>query len=444
MEHVHASSTSPPADSNGLRRQSSLASNPSQTEHTTEDVFNWRHGDIKPDNILRFLSSRPNQQTAQFSRIGTWKLADLGRAKANYDATMNRQNESENEMFATMYYEPPDLHLKHADGKPRHISRLFDIWSIGCVAWETVLWLVYGLSSVNKFVKDSVEGNTIRGFSKSTPYWAKRSHENHRAQRSPVLEHWFDLFLGFEEEQSSAIRDLVEVLKKKVFIVELHKNSLKYYTGYRTNAEDLLLELNKIIRRGEDDSDPYWYRGFDYCSAERLERSRVRPTAVLEASHNNGLWKSDSRLDAPAISPGQATAIAMGDEYTHPFNNTWIHELDDDDQDDCAIKHLYAFPPSYEKLKSRHVCEHCKGFTTLGEELKISREVLDVNVYESDLVCGLCQMIEEALETSLQGELTFMRSVAGIQLKGRERPVVRICQTPAGMLIIILPQATFS
>jgi hypothetical protein len=85
-----------------------------------------------------------------------------------------------------------------------------------------MLWLVYGLSSVNKFVKESVEGNTIRGYFKSTPYWANKSNEN-RAQISPVLEEWFDLFLGFEGEQPNAIWDLVGVLKRKAFVIELHE-----------------------------------------------------------------------------------------------------------------------------------------------------------------------------------------------------------------------------
>ncbi|OAL47629.1 HET-domain-containing protein [Pyrenochaeta sp. DS3sAY3a] len=418
------SSTPPLAVPNESKHPGSLAVDHLTANNTLDDRSNWRHGDIKPDNILRFLSSSQSRQT---DRIGTMKIADLGRAKANYEATMFRQNKSENEMFATMYYEPPDLHLKNTNGTPKRISRLFDIWSMGCVAWETVLWLAYGLVSVNKFVEDSVKGSTIRGFSKSTPYWAKRTNEN-RAQRSAVLEKWLDLFLGNDGEQPNAIRDLVDVLKKKVFVVELHPNSLRYNPGYRTNAEDLLSELDGIIKKGGAENNPYWYPGFDYSAPERLARCQVWPTPDLESSRNSGLWRTDSRLGAPAVSHGQATAIAMGDEYTHPFTNVWTHELDDENEDDCAMKHLDMLRPSYQNKAPGNICDHCRGFTELGEELTISCKDLEENAYNSN--CALCEMIDERLEDSPQDELTFMRSVAGIQLKGFERPLVRICQTP--------------
>lgn len=166
----------------------------------------------------------------------------------------------------------------------------------------------------------------------------------------------------------------------------------------------------------------------------------MRPTADLEPKDKDVFWKSDPRLSVPAIFPGQATAIAMGNEYTHPFSNTWIYELDDDDQDDCAMEDHYTRHASYEEEKPRNVCEHCKGFTKVGEELMISRKILEENAWE--LNCALCQMIDEELDCalgemigeelkpSIKGELTLFRSVAGIQLKGRERPLVRICQTP--------------
>jgi hypothetical protein len=89
LNQVLDSPTLPRAIRNDTERQSSLTSNSSHTINTPNNVANWRHGDIKPDNILRFVDSSSNDQIT--ARIGTLKLADLGRAKVNYYATMFRQ-----------------------------------------------------------------------------------------------------------------------------------------------------------------------------------------------------------------------------------------------------------------------------------------------------------------------------------------------------------------
>ncbi|KAF1350459.1 HET-domain-containing protein [Lizonia empirigonia] len=63
---------------------------------------NWRHGDIKPENILRFIGGKED------AWLGTLKLVDLGRAQQKKDKTELR-NTIEKERFRTRWYEPPDL-----------------------------------------------------------------------------------------------------------------------------------------------------------------------------------------------------------------------------------------------------------------------------------------------------------------------------------------------
>jgi len=92
---------------------------------------NWRHGDLKPENILRFLATD--------EMVGTLRISDLGLAKRHTVATGLRRLPS-TARFGTAAYEPPEAVTRL--GSPR--SRLYDIWSFGCIMLEFVIWLVYG------------------------------------------------------------------------------------------------------------------------------------------------------------------------------------------------------------------------------------------------------------------------------------------------------------
>jgi hypothetical protein len=65
------------------------------------DAKNWRHGDIKPENILRFTQGDSSKW------LGTLKLADLGRAKKHKLVTAQR-NTTEKERWRMRWYEPTD------------------------------------------------------------------------------------------------------------------------------------------------------------------------------------------------------------------------------------------------------------------------------------------------------------------------------------------------
>jgi len=124
---------------------------------------NWRHGDIKPENILRFTGGNSNVY------LGVLKLADLGRAQQHILATEMRDTK-EKELWRTRWYEPPDLEGPNYMMAKEKISRLFDIWSMGCVIFEAVLWVLYGNDSIDFFLKAN---NLTGGQQGATPYWKK-------------------------------------------------------------------------------------------------------------------------------------------------------------------------------------------------------------------------------------------------------------------------------
>jgi serine/threonine protein kinase len=91
---------------------------------------NWRHGDVKPGNILRFTD--PNSS----GWLGTLKLGDLGRARQHNVKTQQRK-QGTREKFGSWRYEAPET-FTALEGR----SRLYDIWSFGCVIVDAVIWLL--------------------------------------------------------------------------------------------------------------------------------------------------------------------------------------------------------------------------------------------------------------------------------------------------------------
>ena len=97
-----------------------------------------RHGDIKPANILWFRSD---------SDAGTEDklvLSDFGLSQ--FHSTDAALRESRKKIGGTMAYAPPEVNDPESC-----CSRSYDIWSLGCVYLEFVIWLLWGWKGVRKF-----------------------------------------------------------------------------------------------------------------------------------------------------------------------------------------------------------------------------------------------------------------------------------------------------
>ena len=93
----------------------------------------WHH-DIKPENILFFLDSG--------SSYGIFRLADWGSAKVNPYRTRSHNTGSP---IGTLTYEPPEYTSKGKTSRPH------DLWSLGCVFLELLVWAVFGWKHLQTF-----------------------------------------------------------------------------------------------------------------------------------------------------------------------------------------------------------------------------------------------------------------------------------------------------
>lgn len=88
-----------------------------------------RHGDIKPENVLWFNSSAR----------GNLVLSDLGLTRTH--RIESRSNRPGERIPVSPNYRPPECDI---DGDKGRVSRSFDIWTLGCLFLEFMVWVLEG------------------------------------------------------------------------------------------------------------------------------------------------------------------------------------------------------------------------------------------------------------------------------------------------------------
>lgn len=117
----------------------------------------WHH-DIKPQNILCF---REND-----SEKGVFRIADFGSGKVH---AIRSESVNTKSPHGTVTYEPPEARLGE-----RMTSRPYDIWSLGCVFLELLLWAVSGYESVQNFAMERKGRRCKSDILIDDSFWEKR------------------------------------------------------------------------------------------------------------------------------------------------------------------------------------------------------------------------------------------------------------------------------
>ncbi|KAF8853242.1 kinase-like protein [Acephala macrosclerotiorum] len=108
---------------------------PNMVDKDGEKLYG-RHGDIKPENILWF-----RRDGAEILVI-----SDLGLSAVHRD--VSRSNVPGLNIPATPNYRPPECDMAGAHG---HVSRSFDVWTLGCMFLEFVVWILDGWEGRQRF-----------------------------------------------------------------------------------------------------------------------------------------------------------------------------------------------------------------------------------------------------------------------------------------------------
>ena len=90
------------------------------------------HHDLKPENILYYKDT------------GNFEISDFGSGKVHTYRSGSYNSPSPN---GTPTYEPPEAAMEGGTSRP------YDMWSLGCVFLELLIWAVFGFQSVDEFAQ---------------------------------------------------------------------------------------------------------------------------------------------------------------------------------------------------------------------------------------------------------------------------------------------------
>lgn len=192
---------------------------------------NFRHGDLKPGNILHFPTG---------GRYGTLKIADFGISRIHELGTLQRQGPTMTRATTPSYEAPEAVFAKG----PR--SRKYDIWSLGCIFLEFTIWFMRDWAAVENFslARRSTPGGEVEfpHFYQESASKAEGSTEVHPA----VVDNILGLRRLAEGAEGTVFRDLLHIIEFKLLRIEVED---------RVDAKTLCEQLTAVLNRLHRDQD---------------------------------------------------------------------------------------------------------------------------------------------------------------------------------------------
>jgi len=283
VPHIHVQRDSSDDES---RMGSDIDRSYASDETDLDGEVHWRHGDLKPDNILQFRDPSAN------GWLGTLKIADLGLAKQHILQTSRRYEQTQQRYTTSQYEAPEAMANLHA---PR--SRRYDIWSMGCVIFEFVIFLLYGPGGLEAFYDE----RKPRPNSTDTLYFTLDIDQD-MADVSGIASYWITQILKNPEcsrKEESAIADLIILVKDRLLVVGLpEENSAQgQEVQYRADAGELQARLGKIWMTARD------------SEARKENYLLAKPVVALSPiPRSSGLQETATRKETGRYlrAPGQA------------------------------------------------------------------------------------------------------------------------------------------
>ena len=263
--------------------------------HHFKHQYHYRHGDIKPENILHFPDSTKR------SPIGIFKISDLGSAKHHSVATKFRERTG-GKAFATMEYQPPEAKTNELSKESGPTSRLYDIWSMGCVTLEFMLWLLYGYKELEQFkeeIKDINFGASFFILKTVDVVEETGVISTLVAGIHPAVEAYINRLSEDPEcRGNTALGDLLDIVKTKLLVIDLaqktpsmnelpnnisiispdgNSKSSQRFGNFRTSAKGFVNALDDILESKYAKSESYWFTG---QSRDNITIPRIKSSII--------------------------------------------------------------------------------------------------------------------------------------------------------------------
>jgi serine/threonine protein kinase len=436
-ENHDASTPTAPVSVPELRLQGEKLEEPDNVES-----LHIRHGDIKPENILRFNIARND-----LDNLGTLKLADMGLAKQHIMATVERKNITSTR-YGTIRYEAPEARTTLVEAR----SRLYDIWSIGCVTLEYIIWILYGYGALRKFYRhfdfqpspffDTTQSQDLGGSLRQT-------YVVH-----PVVRRWIRHIETTDPEckdvEASAIKDLLALVKDRLLVVALNprrgttRSGLAGLSGgrgafsqpleegqsrvFRANAEELRDALDFILAGFNDDSYVFTGKSRENVVLPSDRQDVVRPGSSVVLPGANQPQQDAASPPRPGRDLLGNTDRRMKD-YDLPPLKDWEFPVDNGFADRVLGK-LGAknFQPG--RVEPAKLCARCQNIDFWSGNFTLVE--CRSRLQESMANCHFCALLLEiCLKFDTRDQVRFDRKDSTLRLSDiHTQPVLSIIRSP--------------
>ncbi|KAM0490779.1 hypothetical protein ACHAP8_011247 [Fusarium lateritium] len=342
--------------------------------HTTESALrsdetdpHFRHGDLKPENILVF-----QEDTEDILRI-----ADLGLGRFHLKSTDGRRKAKEytKTVTGTTRYMPPEFN------DDNHISRKLDVWSLGCLFIEFVIWAAWGLEGLDKFNKlDNDE------------FWQKRSNSNNVVHDN--ISRWIDS-MNNVLLPGTALGDILRLISSDM-LKKLDE---------RRNSEEIYTKLATIVRNAHEENN--------YC---------------LDWDHKADI-SSHTLPDGPSgwQNRNQKEVTQMKDIWTPRTGNDFARNLM---ELLGSGNHGWISRP-YSPLQAPSLCRECSSLDFWKSSLAFE---VSLSSLASISGCQLCALIDESLgrpdPSTNVDEILIRRNGPTFEVDGGNRPILSFYTNP--------------
>ncbi|CAJ2513010.1 Uu.00g011290.m01.CDS01 [Anthostomella pinea] len=315
---------------------------------------NGRHGDLKPENIL-WLKDKALLQIADLG-LTTFHEEDANTKKRNWKG-MGTVTPS-----GTQRYEPPEMDGDRGMGTSR--SRQYDIWSMGCIILELLVWLMYGIDGVNTF-----RDHTFHFW-----IWTQTGDGGRKYYLNPYVESCMDIMNNHLQEES-AHKDLLNLVRNRLLVVPVHEEHVSS-PDHREIAEQLHADMEEILESCKSDS-PY---------LQVVDRSF--PSSEIEKSQRQPVYESGGNLAVPGPAGPGYTLQASPDPSTMPTS-------DGDDVPRVLVRAPTAISDNQEVACKSFAFRTADDSSAYDDLLQQSRKLNDVweSVSDNDFAAQLFDLI---------------------------------------------------
>lgn len=305
----------------------------------------FRHGDLKPENILWFKDASSTGD----SGLGTLKIADWGLAKQHETLTEFRKANTTTPTGTRLYEPPEEITWKFVNRdtlspeKPiKRRSRLCDIWAMGCITLEFLIWLMYGSRGVDAFARSLGafdEGNYARF------YQIFEKEGQRTAKVHEVVLHWMDHMADDPacKGEETALGDLLDMVRTRLLVVKLPQRYATMLNHKATNASATKLPSGQQL---SDQIMPGMKTGEHLTTDSAIENSGpefqlvVDPAPSQPSSSTKAPHETEPRPVIKSSHAGMDRALASG------FQDHMLLISGDEHEDSYWLTRQPGLPPN--------------------------------------------------------------------------------------------------